>query len=146
MVGGRWLPERAVTGGEVVHSFLSTLNQQVSRVVTGLQIPQEVHHMSPFDPSHMRYDSRQQLEGRHVDHGQLHMGPTYILPTFSYDATNRSAPCGVDPVQPFLKFGHEGNQRALRVCREWLPRAGVNIREKINMTRGGNRVGRPIII
>ncbi len=101
--------------------------------------------MSPFDPSNMRDDAREQLEGRHMDHGQLLVGPTHILPTFGNYTTNWGTPCGVDPVQPFLEFGDEGNQRALGICGERLPCAGVHVRKKINTTKGGNRVGRPII-
>ena len=102
--------------------------------------------MSPFDPSNMRDDAREQLEGRHMDHGQLLVGPTYMFPTPRKNATSRGPPGGVDPVESFLVLGHEGDQHTLRILGEWLPRAGVNIGEKISTFRGSNRGGRSIVI
>jgi hypothetical protein len=122
------------------------LKHQVARVLTGLQFQQQVHHMSPFDASNVRDDAREQLKGRHMDHGQLLVGTTDVFPAPCKNTTSRGPPSGVDPVESFLVLGHEGDQYILRILREWLPRAGVNSGKKISTSRGSDQGGRPIVI
>ncbi len=102
--------------------------------------------MSPFDASNVRDDACEQLKGRHMDHGQLLVGPTNVFPTSRKNATSRGPPGGVDPVESFLVLGHEGDQRTLRILGEWLPRAGVNSGKKISTSRGSDQGSRPIVI
>ena len=133
-------------GGKVLHPSLSSLKQQVARVLTGFQFQQQVCHMSPFDAANVRDDAREQLKGRHMDHGQLLVGSTDVFPAPCKNTTSRGPPSGVDPVESFLVLGHEGDQYILRILREWLPRAGVNSGKKISTSRGSDQGGRPIVI
>ena len=102
--------------------------------------------MSPFDASNVRDDAREQLKGRHMDHGQLLVGTTDVFPAPCKNTTSRGPPSGVDPAESFLVLGHEGDQYILRILREWLPRAGVNSGKKISTSRGSDQGGRPIVI